>query len=191
MRLSLILAATLLPLAGAQAAETEHREHGAHAHGHGTFNVAIEGTTLAMELVAPGADIVGFEHKAEGKSDKEALAAARKTLADVANVVTLPAGAGCALKTALVGVEAEEEDEDHDHDHDKNKSDGDKEEHGEFHAEYQLTCSSPKKLTGMTFVYFDTFKAAEELDVTVIGPEQQLKFEVNRETTKIALGGIM
>lgn len=187
MRLSLILAATLLPLAWAHAAETEHREHGAHAHGHGMFNVAIEGKTLAMELVAPGADIVGFEHKAESKTDKEALAAARKTLSDVAKVVALPAGAGCTLETASVELEAEDE---HD-DHDTKKTNGDKKEHSEFHAEYQLTCSSPEKLTGMTFVYFDTFMAAEELDVTVIGPKQQLKFEVNRETTKIALGGIM
>jgi len=191
MRLSLILAATLLPLAGAHAAETEHNEHGAHAHGHGTFNVAIEGNTLAMELMAPGADIGGFEHKAHSDNDKEALAAARKTLSDVAKVVTLPARAGCKLKSASVEVEAEEQSDEHEHEHDRKKADRDKEDHGEFHAEYQLTCSSPEKLTGMTFVYFDTFKAAEELDVTVIGPKQQLKFEVNRETPKIALGGIM
>ncbi len=207
MRTALIVAAALLPLTGANAAETEHREHGAHEHGHGKFNVAIEGKTLAMELIAPGADIVGFEHKAESDADKQALAAGRKTLSDLAKVVTLPAAAGCILKNASVEVETEEKHDDHDHaekkddhDHAKKKDDHDhgktaehkdEEAHGEFHAEYQLTCSAPEKLTGMTFVYFDTFKAAEELDVTVIGPKQQLKFEVNRETSKIAIGGIM
>ena len=207
MRTALIVAAALLPLTGANAAETEHREHGAHEHGHGKFNVAIEGKTLAMELIAPGADIVGFEHKAESNADKQALAAGRKTLSDLAKVVTLPAAAGCTLKNASVEVETEEKHDDHDHaekkddhDHAKKKDDHDhgktaehkaEETHGEFHAEYQLTCSAPEKLTGMTFVYFDTFKAAEELDVTVIGPKQQLKFEVNRETSKIAIGGIM
>ncbi len=238
MRTALIVAAALLPLTGANAAETEHREHGAHEHGHGKFNVAIEGKTLAMELMAPGADIVGFEHKAESEADKQALAAGRKTLSDLAKVVTLPAAAGCTLNNASVEVETEEkhddhghgkkkddhehaekhddhdhgkkkddhdhaekkddhghaekkDDHDHDHDHGKKAEHKDEETHGEFHAEYQLTCSAPEKLTGMTFVYFDTFKGAEELDVTVIGPKQQLKFEVNRETSKIAIGGIM
>lgn len=220
MRTALIVAAALLPLTGANAAETEHREHGAHEHGHGKFNVAIEGKTLAMELMAPGADIVGFEHKAESEADQQALAAGRKTLSDLAKVVTLPAAAGCTLNNASVEVETEEnhddhdhgkkkddhdhaekkddhghaekkDDHDHDHDHGKKAEHKDEETHGEFHAEYQLTCSAPEKLTGMTFVYFDTFKGAEELDVTVIGPKQQLKFEVNRETSKIAIGGIM
>ncbi len=207
MRTALIVAAALLPLTGASAAENEHREHGAHEHGHGKFNVAIEGKILAMELIRPGADIVGFEHKAESEADKQALAAGRKTLSDLAKVVTLPATAGCTLKNASVEVETEEKHDDHDHgakkddhDHAEKKDDHghgkkaehkDEETHGEFHAEYQLTCSAPEKLNGMTFVYFDTFKGAEELDVTVIGPKQQLKFEVNRETSKIAIGGIM
>lgn len=189
MKSVLVLAATLLPLAVSHAADNEHREHGAHAHGHGTFNVAIEGNTLAMELAAPGADIVGFEHKAETESDKLALTAARKALSDVAKVVTLPTGAGCALKTVSVEIEAEEQDKDHDHG--AKKTDGEEEKHGEFHVDYQLTCSSPEKLTGMSFIYFETFKAAEELDVTVIGPKQQLKFEVRRDAPRIALGGIM
>ncbi len=207
MRTALIVAAALLPFTGAHAAETEHREHGAHEHGHGKFNVAIEGKTLAMELMVPGADIVGFEHKAESEADKQALAAGRKTLSDLTKVVTLPDAAGCTLKNASVEVETEEKHDDHDHDkkkddhdhgekkddhdHGKKAEHKDEETHGEFHAEYQLTCSAPEKLTGMTFVYFNTFKAAEELDVTVIGPKQQLKFEVNRETSKIAIGGIM
>ena len=67
----------------------------------------------------------------------------------------------------------------------------DEETHGEFHAEYNLNCSNPGKLTSMTFAYFKTFEKAEELDVTIIGPKQQIKFEVGRNDPKIAFGDIM
>lgn len=193
MRRGLILAAALMPLTTAIATEQKHEDHGAHEHGHGTFNVAIEGNTLAMELMAPGADIVGFEHEAKSDADKQAVAKGEETLSDIANVVTLPADAGCTLTSAKVEVHREDEHDDHAQDkkHEEKHEDKEAENHGEFHVEYALNCKSPQKLTGMRFTYFDTFKGAEELDVTVVGPKQQLKFEVNRATPKIALGGIM
>lgn len=199
MKKALVLAAALMPLTAASAAEDGHKEHGAHVHGHGTFNIAIEGKTVAMELVAPGADIVGFEHVAKSEADKQAVTEGRQALSDLNNVVTLPQDAGCSLKKVSVAIETEGEHDDHDHKAEKHddhghkaKKTGEKEEtHGEFHAEYTLACSAPEKLNTMTFVYFDTFKGAQELDVTVIGPKQQQKYEVNRKNLKIALGGII
>ena len=54
-------------------ADTKHREAGAHAHGHGKVNIAIEGQRLSIELEAPGADIVGFEHEAKTAAEKAAV----------------------------------------------------------------------------------------------------------------------
>ena len=117
MRLKLLAVFATLPLIGAHAAEDGHKELGAHAHGHGTFNMAIEGNKVAMELESPGADIVGFEHKAKTKAQKKALKNAKNTLSDLTNVVNLPADAGCTLKTANIEFHVEEAKDDHDHDH--------------------------------------------------------------------------
>ncbi|MGI9486920.1 MAG: ZrgA family zinc uptake protein [Geminicoccaceae bacterium] len=39
-------------------------------HGHNVLNIAIEGDRIEMEMIAPGADIVGFEHVALSEKDK-------------------------------------------------------------------------------------------------------------------------
>ena len=39
------------------------RSLGAHQHGHGRVNLVLDGQDLWLELEAPGADIVGFEHQ--------------------------------------------------------------------------------------------------------------------------------
>lgn len=184
-----------LPLFAAHAGDKEHRELGAHEHGHGSFNIAIEGKRVSMELESPGADIVGFEHKARTDAQKAAVAAAKKTLAGLVNVVGLPAAAGCKLTE--VEVELEIEDDDHDDhkkdDHKKEAKAKDEAEksHSEFHVEYDLTCNDPGKITELTFPYFDSFKGAEELEVSIVGPKSQKKFEVDRKNAKISLGGII
>jgi len=174
MRLLLFVGLLALSLSDTTAAEEEHRELGVHAHGHGTFNIVLDGRILAMELQAPGMDIVGFEHAAQTDAQKTAIASARKTLGEPLNVVTLSASAGCRLESVNVELHGE---------HEENKA------HSEFHAEYQLTCAALDKLTEIAFPYFQQFKQAEELDVTIIGPHRQQKLEVNRDSATISLEG--
>ncbi len=207
MRHWLVTGLMCLPFTMTAIAGEEHRQLGAHEHGHGNFNIAIEGKRVSMELEAPGADIVGFEHKAETKEQKAAVSRAEKKLKDIANVVELPAAAGCKLEKASVELKMEAGDHDdhkhekkaakkgHDHGHGHGDKDGKHEareaSHSEFHAEYALTCASPEKLVELSFPYFNNFKGAEELEVSVVGPKSQKRFEVERDTGKINLGGII
>ena len=82
-----------------------------------------------------------------------------------------------------------------DHEHEAHATGGHEEEpghqHSEFHAEYTLTCSSPSRLTSMTFQYFNAFAGAQELDVSVIAPKGQSSFEVKRDKPTLDLTGIM
>jgi hypothetical protein len=185
--------------AGSVAAEESKRELGAHEHGHGTFNVAIDGKTVAIELIAPGADIVGFEHAPKTDEQKAKLAAAKAALEKIETVLELPSAAGC--KAAKADVEAPHADEKaakgghgHGHGHDHGKKAG-KDDHGEvhseFHATYELTCSAPDALGQLTFTYFDSFKGAEELDVTVVTPKGQKAFEATRENPELRLDGLV
>ena len=74
------MAALALTLALGLAAESStavahKRELGAHEHGRGTLNMALEGNRLTMELEVPGFDIVGFEHMPTSRKDKAAARA--------------------------------------------------------------------------------------------------------------------
>ena len=183
--------------AGSAAARDGHRELGAHEHGHGTFNVAIDGKTVAIELIAPGADIVGFEHAPKTDEQKAKLAAAKAALEKIETVLELPGAAGC--KVTKADVEAPHADEKaakgghgHGHDHSKKAGeDDDGEAHSEFHATYELTCSAPDALGQLKFAYFDSFKGAEELDVTVVSPKGQKAFEATRAKAEVRLDGLV
>lgn len=196
--------------AAGAAADEKHKQLGAHEHGHGNFNMAIEGNKVTMELEAPGADIVGFEHKAKTKAQKAKVRDAKKMLKKIGNVVGLPEAAGCKVQKASVELHVEGGDDhghshdhkkkakhDHGHDHKKKQKHGhddhtDESSHSEFHAAYALTCKSPGKLVELTFPYFKNFKGAQALEVNVVGDKGQKQYQVKNDgSAKISLGGVI
>ncbi len=191
IRTAFVLAAGLA-CAALPASADEHRQLGAHVHGHGRLNIAIEGNTVSMELEVPGMDIVGFEHEPSTPEQKAAMANAKEKLLNALALFGPAPEAGCALRHVKVSTEAEHEDE---HEHEAHATGGHEEEpghrHSEFHAEYSLNCSSPSRLTSMTFQYFKDFAGAQELDVSVIAPKGQSSFEVKRDKPTLDLTGIM
>jgi hypothetical protein len=187
-------------------AEDRHRELGAHVHGHGTLNIAIEDKRVALELEVAGMDVVGFEHAASTPEQKAAVDKAKGQLEKPLDVFALPAEAGCNAAEAKVVIETEAAHGDHDHkdghDHDAKGSDdhdghdhdhGDKAEggHSHFHATYALDCTSPAELTTITFNYFKLFPGAKELTVNVVGAKGQSSYEVSRDKPTLDLAGVM
>jgi len=175
MRLALTLAFGLGMIAGLPSAFAQHREAGAHEHGRGTLNIAVEGKRVSMELEVPGADIVGFEHAAKTSQQKAAVEKAKAQLLAPQALFRLPAAAGCAVSAANVEVEG---------------GDG-KGEHSEFHAQYTFDCQAPASLTSIEFDYFRTFTRAKRLDVGVVTSKGQNKFSVGPTKPRIDLGGMM
>lgn len=117
---SLSVAAALTLSASAVFAE-ETRQLDAHEHGVGQLNIAIDGTQIAMELHAPGADIVGFEYAAESAQDRARVDEAVATLARPLDLFVLPAAAQCSVVQASASLESEEDHDDHAHGHDAHK----------------------------------------------------------------------
>jgi Protein of unknown function (DUF2796) len=191
IRTACLLAAGFACTALGASAE-EHRQLGAHVHGHGRLNIAIEGKKVSMELEVPGADIVGFEHEPSTPEQRAAVAQAKAKLANALVLFGPEAKAGCELDQVKVSTKAGHEDE---HEHEAQAPAGHEDEaahrHSEFHAEYTLSCSSPSRLTSMTFGYFNAFAGAQELDVSVIAPKGQSSFEVKRDKPSLDLTGIM
>jgi Protein of unknown function (DUF2796) len=187
-----------------QAAAEERRELGAHEHGHSVLNIAIAGERIDMELMAPGMDIVGFEHAAETDEHKAAVAEAEAILSDPLALFVLPDNAGCVIETAAVALEAEDEHEgEHGEEHaeDEHAEEGAHEEeraehegeesHTEFHAEYVLGCDSADDLATIEFAFFERFPGAEEIEVTVITESGQTRYEVERDVPRIDLKGLI
>ncbi|MDX2288046.1 MAG: DUF2796 domain-containing protein [Hyphomicrobiaceae bacterium] len=149
---------------------SDKRELGAHEHGQGKINIVVAGHSVGLELEAPGADIVGFEHEAKTSKQKAAIKTAEEKLAAIQDLVTIPAEAACVVDTSKVEHEREDE-------------------HSEFHARFELTCAAPDKITSLAFPYFTAFPAANELEVTLATDKGQSKHEVTRKTPTLSLGG--
>ena len=184
----------------------EARQLNAHEHGVGQLDIAFDGDQIAMELHAPGADIVGFEYGAESAEDRAAVDAAVAALAKPLDLFVLTEAAGCSIVNASAGLESEEEHDAHDDDHDDDhaadegshddhadeghENEPDEADHTEFHAEYLLTCADPSAVTDITFAYFDAFPNALEVEVQVISDTGATSFEVERDAPTLDLRGM-
>ena len=178
----------------------ENRQLDAHEHGVGQLDMAFDGKQIAMELHAPGADIVGFEYEAESAPERAAVDAAVATLAGPLGLFVLPDAADCSVVQATAGLESEEEHKDDDHVDDEHADDNHAETkhedhaneagHTEFHAEYLLTCADPTAINNINFSYFDSFPNALEVEVQVITAAGATSFEVERDAPTLDLRGM-
>jgi hypothetical protein len=203
MKGSIAIFAAACALGPWQAAAEERRQLGAHEHGHSVLNVAIAGDRIEMELMAPGMDIVGFEHAPETAEHKAEVEEAEAILSDPLALFVLPDDAGCVLETAAVELEAEGEHEgqhgeehvaaEHaeESEHNEHAEHEGEESHTEFHAEYAITCDSPGDLDTIEFVFFERFPGAEEIGLTVITESGQTRYQVEREAPRIDLKGLI
>ena len=136
------ISAVVMLMSAHAAIADETRQLDSHEHGVGHFNIAFDGGQIAMELHAPGADIVGFEYAATSAEDRAQVDAAVATLARPLDLFSLPDAAGCSVVEARASLESEVEDdhddhaghEDKDHDHEDH---ADHKEEGHDHADHE------------------------------------------------------
>lgn len=171
----------------------ETRDLDAHEHGHSALNIAIEGTQVAMELEAPGADIVGFEYEATTAEDRAKLDAAIAELSKPLSLFVLPAAAGCTVVESSAGLIDEHHDEHEEHaegEHEEHTEEAGA-EHTEFHAEYLLNCANPSAIDRIEFAFFKTFPNAQEVEVQMISDKGSKGFEVERDAPVLDLSGLI
>ncbi|MBV7513284.1 DUF2796 domain-containing protein [Pseudomonas sp. PDM25] len=184
-RLLLALPFALLPLAVAHAGDEHDHEHGslgAHEHGVGRLNAALDGQTLELELESPAMNLVGFEHAATTDADKAKVAVVRAQLEKPLVLFNLPKAAGCVvatqeLESPLFGDKPDADEEakgEHHHDH------------SEIHAHYQFSCSAPGALKTLDLGnIFNTFPATQKIQVQLISPSGQQGVEVTSKAAAL------
>lgn len=176
-------------------AEEGFRQHSAHVHGHVELNIAQDGKELLMEISAPGADVVGFEHAPKTSEQKHQLENAITTLKDVNNLFAFPASAGCVALNQSVAhtLEGGDDHDKHDHnehkhhdEHDHDKHDHDEHKHhdehdhdehsghGEFNIEYSYTCSNISALKNIETQWFKHFSNTKSITVNWLSPDGKI-----------------
>jgi hypothetical protein len=188
-RLLLALPFALLPLAVAHAADEHDHEHGslgAHEHGVGRLNAALDGQTLELELQSPAMNLVGFEHAATTDADKAKVAAVRAQLENPLVLFNLPKAAGCVVASQELESPLFGDKPDTDDDHVDDGKDEHHQDHSEIHAHYQFTCSAPGALKTLDLAnIFNSFPATRKIQVQLISPSGQQGVEVTAEATAL------
>ncbi|PTO62620.1 zinc uptake protein ZrgA [Vibrio splendidus] len=114
-------------------ANEEFRSHEAHVHGKVEVNIAQDGQELLVEVTAPGADVVGFEHAPETAEQKKVFEQAIAQLNKPEELFGFN-NASCTLKFKSVTNTLEDDHDDHEgHDHAEHDHDDHK---GHDHAEH-------------------------------------------------------
>ncbi len=177
----------------ALAANHEHREHDAHAHGHGTLDIVVEGELAMLELRMPGVNVVGFEHAPKDDAEHEAVRRALEPLQDGASVFVLTPEADCVMEHSAAEITAVADDEHHDdghHDadeHGEHEADAGEEEHSELRATYQFRCGAPERLDRIETHVLEHLHDVEEIEVRAVTLTEQLATELHEGSTVVDL----
>lgn len=153
------------------AGEDEHRHHDSHVHGVAEMNLAVDASSILIELNSPAANIVGFEHKPRDEDEHKRVEQAIQRLQEADSLFNFTDDARCQLDNADVVTELEHGHDDHEHhghDHDKSED-----AHSEFSARYHFSCESIDKLKQVEVKLFDEFDGLEEVKAQVITPDVQ------------------
>ncbi|MGV3652109.1 MAG: ZrgA family zinc uptake protein [Devosia sp.] len=177
----------LLVVALAGPAWAQMRSAGAHAHGASSLTIAQEaaagGSWIEMRLVAPGADIVGFERAPASAEERQRLDAALEVLEDPLTLFGFVPQASCTVGSAEVRFTADQEDgpeheegEDHDNEHGHEEHGHNVHGHGgEGHAEiiadYRLDCPDLTEIAGIRLGLFEQFDGMASVDVQMVSTQ--------------------
>ena len=186
----------------------ETRQVDKHEHGVGELNIAVEGNSIDLEFMIPGADIVGFEYKAKSEADIALVKDALIKFDEFNNIFSIPSTSNCNLVEADISInQGDNHKDEHDHDehddHDEHEDEHDHDDHGEhddhdehdeeahneFVAHYSFNCGNIKEIDRISFPYFTTFPNSGELEVQFVSEIGSTSFEVEGDEPFIDLKG--
>ncbi|EGQ9181893.1 DUF2796 domain-containing protein [Vibrio parahaemolyticus] len=195
--LAIVIGLSLSTVATAE----EYRQHSAHVHGHVEFNIAQDDSDLLLEITAPGADVVGFEHAPENAEQEKTLQHAVATLEDSNALFAINPQAQCEIEEVHVehtlgGQHEEHEHHDHDehahHDHDGHEGHeghdhSEHSDHGEFTVQYRFHCAQVGELSRIQTDWFNQFPSTESVNVNLFTDTTQSATSLTKSNTQIAI----
>ncbi|MEJ1960596.1 MAG: DUF2796 domain-containing protein [Gammaproteobacteria bacterium] len=178
---------------GAAAAEEAFEQHHAHEHGKVTLNVALDGGELVVELDAPAANVVGFEHAPRDASERAATSAASALIRGGIGLFGTPESAKCRFEKTDFTEPAWKTGGGHEgaaHDPDESHSShgGEHEHHADYEARFTYRCAFPKQLTWIEPWILAKLLNVVEARVNLITPTGQRSQVVKSAHDRIPMG---
>lgn len=177
--LPLLLMASSLSFADAHDHNHDHGQLDSHVHGMAQLDVVLEGSMLLVSLKAPAADLVGFEHSADGEDQVNQVydMVGRMNLPET--FWRLPEAAGCEYEEIHIEHHLLEDKhglkDDHAHKHDDDHDSA----HSDVVVDYYYTCENPEQLGLIRVNLFDTYPSLHEIQVQLITPAGQQGLTLN------------
>lgn len=157
-------------LLAAAAATAEIRQAGKHEHGTTNLGIAVEGTSLTIELDGPAANFLGFEHRPASDAEKQQLAKVLNILRDGAALFGTPPGAACRLQSSAVSPP-------------EYGASG----HADLEAFWEFRCGSPPALTWVEAKLFAAFPANLKVSTSIVTDRGQKAVVLTPGTTRALL----
>ncbi|MBM4199368.1 MAG: DUF2796 domain-containing protein [Gammaproteobacteria bacterium] len=135
--------------------DTFGHEHGKHEHGAVTFNIALDGDTLLLELDAPAINVLGFERAPRNDAERKLVTNAHAWLAGGREMLRVPSNAACRLQSANFTA--------------PKLGTG----HADYQPRYAFRCSNPAALVWVEVWALRKLKEVERAQVNLITPQAQ------------------
>jgi hypothetical protein len=135
--------------------DTLGHEHGKHEHGAVTFNIALDGETLSLELDAPAINVLGFERSPRNDAERKLVTDTHAWFAGGREMLAVPNNAGCRLQSADFSA--------------PKLGTG----HADYRPRYNFRCSNPAALIWVEIWALRKLKEVERAEVNLITPQVQ------------------
>ncbi|WP_434952638.1 DUF2796 domain-containing protein [Shewanella sp. HL-SH4] len=156
----------------------------AHVNGLAQVTIAIEDQTIEIEISAPAADLVGFEHVAKTESDIKSVADLATKLAKDADLFVLKAG-NCKLVNSTINTSSMTNQNSGVTDKVNKPSHNDG--HSEVVAHYRYHCKKIENLSTITVTVFEKFPSIEKIQAMWVTSTQQGAITLNIKNNIISL----
>jgi hypothetical protein len=149
---------------------------GAHVHGVVRLDVALDGPTLSVQLVAPLDALLGFEHRPRTEAQRRAVDTMIRRLQDVPALVRPDPAAQCSVTRARHATDVLS----------PSAGVGKERDHADVEASFEFACRQPERLAAIELGLFDAFARIERIDVQVAGKTQSRQ-TLKRPQTRLQL----
>lgn len=162
-----------LAFAAALALPAAAGELGAHVHGVGKLQIAVDGNTLSLALESPLANLLGFEHLPRSDKQKAAVREMAERLNRPAELFLTTPSARCAPTSVNLTSPVLE----------PAKPGGDG--HNDLDGEFVFRCERPQALREIDVRLFAAFSHLRRLDVEVVSPRGQSASRLAPQQTRV------
>lgn len=155
---------------------------GAHSHGVAQLDVAVDGSTITLQLQSPLETLIGFERAPRNDAERGQVRAMAQALRS-AGLFVPTAAARCRLdrvdlRSPMLAPELLGE-------NGAAMADKPADDHAELDATFVYRCEDAKSLQGIDIMMFDYFKRLRRIDVQVAGPKGQSALKLTSRSRQI------